>query len=306
MTIGTEHRHVLGEIEKAENDMRKDVRVSVVQHEPKDMTQRAENVDYILANIKREAEKGSRLVVFPEAGITSFFVHEPGGMRRYWEQGAIRTDGDEIQRISEVTRTLGVYAVVGFAERADVEGIIYNSVALIGPDGIVGITRKIHLPGIEKLYFSVGPRPETFDCDLGRVGMCICYDSMFPEYFRALSDQAADIIVISSSTWKGGGKGGVGIEGVKKQYWSALPMVTAIQSQAFIVACNGCGSLDMGPLAGTWERLGLSQIVAPTGEILEMAGESEEQVISATLRYQALVDARTSYRFLDDRMVGCW
>lgn len=283
--------------------MQRDVQVSVVQHEPAGMEGRQQNVDYIAASLRRVAGLGSRLAVFPEVGITSFFRHGPGGLRAYWDNGTIAVDGPELGAIAEVTRKCGIHAIVGFAERSPVAGVIFNSAALIGPEGIVGVTRKLHMPGIEKLYYTPGEGVEVFDCVLGRIGIAICYDAMFPEYFKALSDQGVDIIAITSSTWAGGAKGGVGLESAKREYWTALPLVTAVQNQAFVVACNACGRLDMGPQAGVWERLGLSQIVAPTGETLRRAGPKEEETLTATLALDDLVASRTSYRFLTDRLL---
>jgi predicted amidohydrolase len=282
--------------------MDQDISVSVVQHEPGDLDHRQDNLGYILGRFHELAAVGNRLVVFPELGITSFFRHEPDGLRRYWERGSVAPDGPELTAIVDAARGLNAYTVVGFAERSVVSGIIYNSAALIGPEGIVGITRKLHLPRIEKLYYVAGEGVDVFDSPIGRIGIAICYDAMFPEYFRAMSDQGVDIVVITSSFWAGGEKGGVGVESFKREYWSALPLVTGIQTQAFVVACNACGQLDMGRHVGTWERLGLSQIVAPTGRRLARACETEEEVISATLTSEELVEARTSYRFFADSL----
>lgn len=163
--------------------------VSVVQHAPGDMDQRDANVDYIVCRLGEQAARGSRFVVFPEMGITSFFRHEPGGYRRYWAQGTVLLDDPELSRIADAARDGNVHTVVGFAERSATTGIIYNSAALIGPDGIVGVTRKVHLPGLEKLYYTPADEIEVFDSPLGRVGIAICYDVMFSEYFKALSDQ---------------------------------------------------------------------------------------------------------------------
>lgn len=283
--------------------MQQDILASVVQHEPGDLDQRAANVAYIVSKLRDTAAHGSQLIVFPEVGITSFFRHEPGALKAYWEKGTIALDGPELTSIAEEVRSLGVHAIVGFAERSSVTGVIYNSAALIGPTGIVGVARKLHMPGLEKLYYTPGKGVEVFECALGRIGIAICYDSMFPEYFKALSEKAVDIIVLTSSIWAGGDRGGVGVESVKRDYWTALPMVTAIQNQAFVVACNASGKLDMGAQAGVWERLGLSQIASPTGRVLSRASETEEEVISATLTTRELVEARTSYRFLTDRLL---
>lgn len=283
--------------------MRSNVRVSVVQHEPGDMDQRESNVDFIVSQLHALARRGCDLVVFPEVGITSFFRHEPGGLRTYWEKGAISLDGEEMARVLETVKSLGVHAIVGFAERSEVVGVIHNSAALISPDGLVGVARKVHMPGLEKLYYTPGDTVDVFDCELGRIGITICYDAMFPEYFKALSEQSAEIIVLTSSIWRGGNKGGVGVQSLKRDYWAALPMVTAVQNQAFVVSCNACGCLEMGQQVGVWERLGLSQIVAPTGQVLGQAGESDEEIVEAVLAAETLLEARTSYRFLTDRLL---
>ncbi|WP_353157917.1 carbon-nitrogen hydrolase family protein [Salinisphaera shabanensis] len=281
--------------------MQPNTTVSVVQHAPGDMTQREANVNYIVEQILAEGQRGSQLVVFPEMGITSFFRHEPGGYERYWREATIELDGPELARIVEAAGQVNTHAVVGFAERSATSGVIYNSAALISPGGILGVTRKIHLPGLEKLYYTSSDMIEVIESPLGRIGIAICYDVMFPEYFRALSDQGAEIVIFCSSTWRGGEKGGVGIEHVKRDYWAALPLVTAIQNQVFVVACNACGHLDMGSQAGTWERLGLSQIVAPTGVVLATASEDETETIRAELDNESMSAARTSYRFISDR-----
>ncbi|MES1930229.1 nitrilase/cyanide hydratase and apolipoprotein N-acyltransferase [Salinisphaera dokdonensis CL-ES53] len=283
--------------------MQSNISVAVVQHQPGDMDQIEANLQYIEQTITDEGENGNELVVFPEMGITSFFRHEPGGYERYWRYATVKLDGPELARVISATKAAQLYAIVGFAERAEITGVIYNSAALIGPDGILGVTRKVHLPGLEKLYYTPSDSISVIETPLGRIGIAICYDVMFPEYFRALSDQDADIIVFCSSTWKGGAKGGVGIEHVKRDYWSALPLVTAIQNQAFVVACNACGHLDMGSQAGTWERLGLSQVVAPTGVVKATAGDSDAETIRAVLDAEDLITARTSYRFLTDRLL---
>lgn len=283
--------------------MKNDIVASVVQYQIGQFTERAHNLQHLLEVIEAEAKKNTQLVVFPEMCITGFFSHDPNGLRRYWDEGTIELDGPELQALSAATKKHGLHVVVGFAERGEQVGVIHNSAALIGPDGIIGVTRKIHFPTLEKLYYTAGDTIDVFDCDLGRIGMVICYDAMFPEYTRELFHQGVEVIVFTSSMWRGGNKGGVGIDGPKRDFWKQLALVTAVQNQAFVVSANGCGCQNMGSLAGTWERLGISQIVAPTGEVLQCATESETTVLTATLPFAKLVEARTSYRFITDAMV---
>ncbi|MGM0984997.1 MAG: carbon-nitrogen hydrolase family protein [Pseudomonadota bacterium] len=281
----------------------KDVSAIAVQHSPFEMEYREENLDFIISKIRYHAELGADLIVFPEVGITNFFRHEPGGLEKYWIEGAISLQSEEIKKIREVAKTCGVYTVVGFAEKADSIGTIYNTAALIGPKGIEGIARKNYMPGLEKFYYSRGGISEVFDTEVGKIGIVICYDSMFPENFISLSMKGAEIIVITSSIWAGGDKGGVGDKKNKQKYWSVLPVVSAIQSQTFVVSANACGRLNMGADVGTWERLGLSKIVSPTGEVLAEANVEDDVDLKADLKVSSMVKARTSYRFVNDRLL---
>jgi len=274
-----------------------------VQHSPFEMEYRERNLDFIISKIRYHAELGAELIVFPEVGITNFFRHEPGGLEKYWSEGAISLQSKEIKKIEEVAKSCNVYTVVGFAEKSESIGIIYNTAALVGPKGIEGVARKKYMPGLEKSYYSRGGVNEVFDTEIGKIGIVICYDAMFPENFINLSMKGAEIIVITSSIWAGGDKGGVGDKENKKKYWTVLPIVSAVQSQTFIVSANACGSLNMGSGIGTWERLGLSKIVSPTGEILSEARIENEVDLRADLKVDNMVKARTSYRFVNDRLL---
>lgn len=284
--------------------MQSKVVASAVQHQPVELGGKEENLAFIIAQLQAEAAQGSDLVVFPETGLTSFFKHEEGGLRRLWNEGSIDLDGPELSAICEAAKTLGLYTVVGFNERSSIVGTIYNSAALIGPEGIVGVTRKQFLPGIEKLYYTTCNRRETFECALGRIGIVICYETLFPEIALEHFKQGAEILVFTSSFWSGGSKGGAGDPVTKKKFWESVPTVTAIQNQAFVVSCNACGFLDLGNKVGTWERLGLSQIVSPNNGILVQAGQFAAETIRAELHVNDLVEARSNYPLMADRLRG--
>ena len=119
----------------------------------------------------------------------------------------------ETQPLFDEAKKLGIGFYIGYAELTP-EGRRYNTAILVGPDGaIVGKYRKIHLPGhadhkpnaafqhLEKKYFEVG--------DLGfRVwrymdtitGMLICNDRRWPEAFRVLALQGAEIVALGFNT----------------------------------------------------------------------------------------------------------
>lgn len=280
--------------------MREQVRASLVQFSPRAMNEKEWNTQFIIDKI-RLLSKDSELIVFPEMSVTNFFEHSGEGKLNYWRNGAILPDDELLQQIALAAKEENVYTVVGFAERSHEIGKIYNSTILIGPEGPIGITRKIHFPGLEKLYFSPGTDIPVFDTPIGKIGMSICYDSWFPEHVRILAAKGAEIVVISASIWKGGMKGGIGHQGSKEVFWDKLPIVKAIENQVFIVACNGGGEHFLGESVGRWERMGMSKIVSPLGEVLASAPGNGEEFLTARLEREVLEQGRASYAFLIDR-----
>jgi predicted amidohydrolase len=89
-----------------------------------------------------------------------------------------------------------VIVCAGIYEQAG--DIAYNSAALFGRDGeFIGKYRKVHLPSPEVDWgFTPGSTYPVFDTDIGRVGIQICYDNVFPEGARALALNGAEVICL--------------------------------------------------------------------------------------------------------------
>ena len=101
-------------------------------------------------------------------------------------------DGLTFKMINEWTKKHSSFIVYGFAEQADK---IYNSAALVGPDGIVGIYRKVHLFDRENLFFTPGNLGfPVFYLPFGKIGIMICFDWIYPESARSLAIKGAQLI----------------------------------------------------------------------------------------------------------------
>jgi predicted amidohydrolase len=88
----------------------------------------------------------------------------------------------------------GIVIVGGFAELGD-DGALYNSAAVVGPDGLLAVYRKTHLWDREKLWFTPGSEPPPIvETPFGRIGVVVCYDLYFPEVTRGLALAGADLI----------------------------------------------------------------------------------------------------------------
>ena len=157
-------------------------RVAVAQFAPTDEIDR--NLAHIEA-VTKEAMGRDRpdLIVFPELSMTG--TGTPAAR-------AEGIEGQAVKRLTRLAMRLRVYIVAGFAER-DADGI-YNTAILAGPEGLVGSYRKIHLNRPDKDWASAGSDWRIFDLPIGRVGLLIGHDALFPEAVRSLSLLGCDLI----------------------------------------------------------------------------------------------------------------
>jgi predicted amidohydrolase len=279
------------------------LRAAAVQMQPHPPGESERNVELICGHVGRLAGQGVELVAFPELSVSNFFC-ERGGVGeerpRYWEQAAETVDGPSLAAVGDCAREHGVHVVVGFAERTRVAGVVYNSAALLGPDGLVGVVRKAHPAGYEKLYYSPGGAPAVFETPLGTIGLAICWDAWHPEYVRTLAALGAEVVVFINAVWKGLAKGGIGLQN-KQLMWETVPVVRAFENGIFLVACNGSGSHFMGDRYGTWERMGRSRIIDPHGTVLAASDHDADDVVIADLHEPEIAASRSAYPLWADR-----
>jgi predicted amidohydrolase len=274
--------------------MSRKLRVAVAQMGPVHLADsRAAVVQRLMAMLRAAHGEGARFVVFPELALTTFFP-------RYWMTDQQQIDrfferempGPETRPLFELARELGVGFYLGYAELAQQKGALhrYNTAILVERDGrIVGRYRKIHLPGhaehlpqapfqhLEKRYFEVGDEGfrvwRAFDAV---VGMCICNDRRWPETFRVLALQGAEIVALGYNTPS---------ENIHhpeplhlRMFHHLLSLqANAYQNAAWVLAAAKAGKED------GFGLIGGSAIVAPTGEIVARAVSEDDEVISATL-----------------------
>ncbi len=142
----------------------------------------AANLDRI-AELAQTAkvEQHADMVVFPERAITGL-----------GEPAAVSVPGPATDKLVAMAARLGIYIVAGLAEK-DGERL-YNSAVLAGPEGLIGVHRKIHLDAKDGNWASAGERWTVCDTRLGRVGLLVGHDAVFPESGRVLALRGCDIV----------------------------------------------------------------------------------------------------------------
>ncbi len=251
-----------------------DVTVACIQMEPK-FGETEANVAHSIALMEAAAAQGAQLAVLPELCNTGYVFETRAEARALAE--AI-PDGPTCRSWIEAAGRLGLHIVAGITER-DGERL-YNSAVIIGPGGLIGRYRKVHLWGDEALFFTPGDLGfPVFDTPLGRLGCHICYDCWFPESFRLAALQGAEIVCVPTN-W-------VPIPGQdpKREAMANIIVMAAAHSNSVFVAAADRVGVERGQ-----PFIGQSLIVGQTGwPVAGPASKDGEETIIARIN---LADAR--------------
>ena len=254
-----------------------------------------------LVELLREANgMGAKFVVFPELAFTTFFPRwwtedQAEVDRRYFERSM---PSPETQPLFDEAKKHGIGFYIGYAELTP-DNHRFNTAILVGPDGrLVGKYRKVHLPGhadhkpqaafqhLEKKYFEVGNLGFRVWRFMDTVtGMLICNDRRWPEAFRVLALQGAEIVALGFNT---------PTENLhypeppalRVHHHLIMAQSMAFQNATWLVETAKCGFED------GFRMFGHSVIVAPTGEIVAKSQTEEDEVIA----YNADIDLATNLK----------
>lgn len=281
--------------------MKEKVKASVVQFTP-EWLQTEKNVERMGDIAEKEAKKGVELIVFPELANTGYITPAEPGLpasfdskmsaqefaSKYIEASEL-VPGPTSDRLTEVTRKHGVYIVVGISRLHPViSHTIYNSAALVGPSGVIGIYDKIHVAAMEKLLFYPGDRIEVYKTDLGNIGISICYDGRFPELPRILTLKGAEIICSILNVPRGWS--------ISDPHWVRYRASTRAAEN-----CNYYLVSSRGGREGEAIFVGHSVIAAPNGEIVAATDSEEEDIVTAELYDEEIIKVRSQYLSFADR-----
>jgi predicted amidohydrolase len=244
---------------------------------------KAATLDKMELWIKQAATRGCDLIVFPEGALTSWSncgacQEASGPCRRHIDEVAEPADGPAVQSIARLCRELDVYVVFGFIERdADQADVLYNSVAVIAPEGAMGTYRKVHLGGLpfttEGLTFTPGQQLPVWRTRFGTIGICICFDFWLnPEIPRLLALKGAQIIVNPTAS------------GSSRDEIVGGSLVRSRENVSFVAVANLVGSPN-GPKEDRFT--GHSVITGPEypqfSRILAEGGGCDEELVIATV-----------------------
>jgi len=260
--------------------------VKIVHDKTRNLGRFAELVD-------EAAGQGVDVLVLPEAGLQGYadFALPMGSkqcaeQKQYYFREAETIPGPATQRIGELARRHGMLIQLGLAERALHGNAIYNSTALIGPDGVIGVYRKVHNQ-FEFPYFSPGEEMPVFPTAHGTLSSIICYDLCFPELLRTYAVKGADVVLMSTA-WPMRGHD-------REDDYHGWAMDLAAQANAFfnqfwLVISNHC---EKGAYSQKLDYYGGSQIVDPFGKVVACLKDEEGLATHRADLEDAVLKSRT-------------
>lgn len=248
------------------------------------------NLGKVVDYIKSEASSQEiDLIIFPELVLVGNVIWNDKEFRENYIRKAETIPGAATETLGKVAQELHLFLVFGMCEKHhEVPGVIFNSGVLIGSNGeVLGVQRKIHIPGEERHFFAPGNQINVFKTELGNIGIVICYDAGFPEVSRILTLKGAEIIC--------------GLLNVQKkperspnrlQYLAAA---RANENMNFFICCNRVGK------QGDKVYLGHSAVAGPPGEIIAFSERESEEMIPVLLNGDLIIRERAERPVFRDR-----
>lgn len=226
------------------------MKVGFVQFNPvfNDKDKNFATVENLLKGINAE------LIVLPELFNTGYTFLTKTELNNLSEPAT----GSSYDFIFKLARQYKCAFAYGFAEKED--DCLYDSMALVSPDGLIGVYRKIHLFFEEKKFFQPGDTGfHVFKYKNIKLGMLICFDWIYPEAMRTLAVKGAQIILHPAN--------------LVTPYCPDAMITRAIENRVFIILANRCGEEKRNGKMNKF--IGQSEVISPQGEILVRVEQQE-------------------------------
>jgi predicted amidohydrolase len=229
------------------------------------------DVEGNLRIIKDSLERsGADLVVLPEMFLTGYTLGDDV------HRMAMDPGSELFGEVQDICRENDRHLIFGFPERSPlIKGQVHNSACIIGPDGIKGIYRKMHLvdfgPFEEWAYYTPGKEPVMFQMNGFNIGVIICYDIFFPELTKLYALNGADMVVCISAS-----------PSTTRVFFEKVMVARAIENTIYFAYSN---------LVGFDSRMdfwGGAALIGPRGETVSKGPYYEEATVSCEIDRHSL------------------
>ncbi len=275
---------------------------AVVQASPV-VFDRERTIDKIADLTADAARGGAKLVVFPEAFVSSYpkgldFGARVGGrtpvgrdyFKKYWDS-AVDIPGAGIDRLAEIAGETGVYLVLGVIERDG--GTLYCTVVFFDPEGnYLGKHRKLMPTSMERIVwgFGDGSTLPVYDTPLGKLGSVICWENYMPLLRMTMYSKGIQLYCAPTAD--------------DRDNWLASMKHIALEGRCYVFSC--CQYLTRGDCPDDYDAVqgsdpdtvlmrGGSAIIDPIGKVLAGPLYGSEGILTAEVDLGEI--ARGKYDF---------
>jgi len=260
------------------------MKLKIVQH-PSNLNEVEQNLNTAANHISEGIDEGCDLVIFPELFLTGYDLKE-----RVFD---LALSKDDLTPLLEVTKSSGTLTVVGFPERGELQGQVFNSAAVISDN--IEVYRKIFLPNFgvfeEFRYYTPGSHPYLKRFPWGTLGVEVCYDAFFPELSKYLALKGADLLVIISSAPE-----------TSKPYFDRVLPARAVETTTFLTYVNAVGSTEKGV-----NYFGASRIIDPLGNTTLELNTIKDDIGTVEVDLNKLRESRSMRPVLrDSKLFQTW
>ncbi len=269
-----------------DSDVLSRYRIAVVQMDS--TAYKEENLRVASSCIDEAASAGAKVICFPE-GMNQIEVPiDPSDFER--------VPGYTTDLLANKAREYGIYIHCGsLHERIEDDVRAFNTSVVVSPEGeVIAQYRKLHAFDValsdgtscaESERFKPGDSITVVKTPLGTWGCAICYDIRFPELFRMMVLQGAQVIFVPANFTQTTGR----------DHWETLLRTRAIENGCFVVAANQCG------IKPEFTAYGHSMIVDPWGNVLAEANGDTPEIIYAHIDLESIEDVRSQLPCLANR-----
>lgn len=258
------------------------------------------NIETASRLVREAAAKGAQVILIQELFETPYFcIEQHGG---HLKLAKPREDNPLLDYFSELAKELAVVLPISWFERAGT--CYFNSLCMIDADGsILGYYRKSHIPNAvgyqEKTYFTPGDTGfKVWHTAYARLGVGICWDQWFPEAARCMVLNGAEILLYPTAI--GTEPGAPELDSAA--HWQRVMQGHAAANVVPVVASNRVGQEVATQDANLHMRFyGGSFICDGTGELLALADDSSEAIVTAELDLAELAEYRSQWGLFRDR-----
>ena len=254
--------------------------------------------------IVEAANKGAKLIVFPEAFISgypdwvwSIPANKSEQLNKLYVElveNAVTIPDNSTKKLCEAAKLAKINVVIGMNERNSEtsNASVYNTILFIDDNGIIlGKHRKLMPTNCERLIWAQGNGStlKTYDTSAGKIGGLICWENFMPLARIALYE--AGIQILCSPTWDKGSD------------WLGTMQHIAREGGVFVI--SNCMTLHIDDLpeelkkiyteGKKWISTGMSCIINPKGEIISGPLDSKEGILYADIDLQKIIAAKRRF-----------